>query len=148
MANMFASSKPMDPVEWANFDALANDVYHRFLQTVADGRDMSVEEVEAVASGRVWSGEDALEQGLVDQLGGFEEALSLAAEKSGLEGRPNIRTLGADLREDLREELLRGLQATNPLIDALPEGLVEMMRYEGLVDEHVFLMMPYHLNVQ
>ncbi|MEC7239599.1 MAG: signal peptide peptidase SppA [Myxococcota bacterium] len=147
MANMFASSKPMDPVEWANFDALANDVYQRFLQTVAEGRDMSVEDVEAVASGRVWSGEDAVEQGLVDQLGGFEEALDLAAEKAGLEDRPNIRTLGADLREDLREELLRSLEAPNPLIDALPTGLVEMMRYEGLVNENVFLMMPYHLSV-
>ena len=147
MANMFASSKPMDPVEWASFDALANDVYQRFLQTVADGREMSVEEVEAVASGRVWSGEDALEQGLVDQLGGFEEALSLAAEKAGLEGSPNIRTLGADLREDIREELLRSLRVTDPLVESLPEGLVEMMRYEGLMDEHVFLMMPYHLEV-
>ena len=64
-----------------------------------------------------------------------------------MEGSPNIRTLGADIREDLREEILRSLQATNPLLESLPEGLVEMMRYEGLTDEHVFLMMPYHLSV-
>ena len=36
---------------------------------------------------------------------------------------------------------------TDPLVESLPEGLVEMMRYEGLMDEHVFLMMPYHLEV-
>ena len=147
MANMFASSKPMDPVEWANFDALANDVYDRFIATVAEGRDMSIEEVEAVASGRVWSGEDALEHGLIDQLGGFEEALALAAEKAGLESVPNIRTFGSNLKEDIREELLRGLRGPNPLIESLPPALIEMMRYEALLNEHVFMMMPYQLVV-
>lgn len=59
--------------------------YDRFIEGVADGRDMPAEAVEAVAQGRVWSGEQALERGLIDGLGGLEEATARAAELAGLE---------------------------------------------------------------
>lgn len=59
--------------------------YDRFIEGVADGRDMPAEAVEAVAQGRVWSGEQALERGLIDGLGGLEAATARAAELAGLE---------------------------------------------------------------
>ncbi|ROS01166.1 protease-4 [Sinobacterium caligoides] len=59
--------------------------YHRFLMIVAEGRDMSLEQVEKVAEGRVWSGKDALERGLVDQLGSKQDAIAAAANLAGLE---------------------------------------------------------------
>jgi len=61
-------------------------VYRGFVQVVADGRKKSVEEVDAVAQGRVWVGRDARTRGLVDELGGFETALRLARER-GAAGR-------------------------------------------------------------
>ncbi len=60
------------------------DGYNRFITLVAESRDMSVEEVEAIARGRVWSGEDALAIGLVDHLGNFEDAVAAAARLAGL----------------------------------------------------------------
>jgi protease-4 len=147
MANMFASGKAMDPIEWERFDALARNVYDRFIEKVAEGREMSVEEVTAVASGRVWSGEDALEHGLVDQLGGFEEAIALAAEKAGMEEGYRVVAMGMDLKEDLKEEIIKHLRIQEDLFAVLPEPILEMMRYEWLMDEHLFMMLPYSLHV-
>lgn len=59
--------------------------YRNFLELVAEGRDMSVEEVDAIAQGTVWSAPDAKERGLVDELGGLEDAIAAAGELAGLE---------------------------------------------------------------
>jgi protease-4 len=61
-----------------------NKGYQTFITKVAEGRGMSVEEVKKVASGRVWSGLQAKENGLVDVLGSFDDAILLAAEKAGI----------------------------------------------------------------
>jgi len=62
-----------------------DDLYQQFLSRVATGRGMTVEEVDEVAQGRVWSGKKAKELGLVDELGDLEYAINLAAEKAGLD---------------------------------------------------------------
>ncbi|NBC20472.1 MAG: signal peptide peptidase SppA [Alphaproteobacteria bacterium] len=67
--------------------------YDRFTSIVAEGRDMSVEEVHERARGRVWSGEDALENGLVDEIGGFREAVDKAAELAGIEEGTQLRLI-------------------------------------------------------
>ncbi|HEX4872433.1 MAG TPA: signal peptide peptidase SppA [Nevskiaceae bacterium] len=59
--------------------------YADFLEGVASGRSLALAKVDEIARGRVWSGEDALALGLVDQLGDFQQALNLAAELAGLE---------------------------------------------------------------
>lgn len=61
-----------------------NDVYDIFIKNAAAGRGLSEAEVRAVASGRVWTGEQALQHRLVDKLGSFEDAVSIAAEKAGI----------------------------------------------------------------
>ena len=58
--------------------------YTQFVSRVAQGRDKAVEQVEAVAQGRVWAGADARDLGLVDELGGYQRAIELAAELAGL----------------------------------------------------------------
>ncbi len=58
--------------------------YHLFLQRVADGRHLSIEDVKKVAGGRVWPGDEAKKVGLVDELGGFDQAINLAAHESKL----------------------------------------------------------------
>jgi ClpP class serine protease len=57
---------------------LLGDTYHKFLKVVADSRHMSIGDVDAIAQGRVWTGEQAAQNKLVDQLGGFSEALAAA----------------------------------------------------------------------
>jgi protease-4 len=61
------------------------DHYEEFVNKVAESRDKSPEEIEEVAQGRVWSGKDALDNGLVDVLGGLSTAIDLAVDLSGLE---------------------------------------------------------------
>ncbi len=65
--------------------------YDRFLGIVAEGRGLSLEETDARARGRVWSGEDALERGLVDSLGGFRDAIAKAAELAEIEQEEDVR---------------------------------------------------------
>ncbi len=59
-------------------DQLLGDTYQKFLKVVADSRHLSIEDVNAIAQGRVWTGEQALHNKLVDQIGGFTEALAAA----------------------------------------------------------------------
>jgi protease-4 len=60
-------------------------IYQDFLAKVAKGRNMTIEQVDAIAQGRVWAGEKALEIGLVDAMGGLDRALASAAKLAGLE---------------------------------------------------------------
>ncbi len=66
-------------------ERVLDDLYARFKATVAEGRGLSPEEVEAAAKGRVWTGRQALERGLVDRLGGLREALAELRSLLGLE---------------------------------------------------------------
>lgn len=68
-------------------------IYNDFITKVADGRDgLKVEDVDAIGQGRVWSGTDAIRLGLVDELGGIDDAIFYAAEKAGIE-KEEIKTL-------------------------------------------------------
>ena len=61
-----------------------DDIYGKFLKLVANSRQLKVEQVAPVAGGRVWSGAQALKLGLVDKLGGLDEALAAVASEAGL----------------------------------------------------------------
>ena len=63
------------------------EIYDDFVEKVAEARDMTKEEVDGIARGRIWTGKQALENGLVDELGGLDLALSIARKKAGLEKR-------------------------------------------------------------
>ena len=69
---------------------LIDDVFSQFVDAVEKGREMEGEEVRALADGRIFTGRQAKEFGLVDELGDFEEAVNRAAELSGIEGKPVI----------------------------------------------------------
>jgi len=76
---------------WARFQAWLDRVYTDFTGKVSDGRNMPLEKVREVAKGRIWSGEDALALGLVDELGGFSVALRLCREAAGIELEEDIQ---------------------------------------------------------
>jgi len=79
-AAMFSTYEDFSPAGRERLDAFLDEVYSGFKQHVAAGRHLSAEQVEAVAKGRVWSGEEAKEKGLVDELGGYDVGLRLAQE--------------------------------------------------------------------
>ncbi len=84
-------NRPMDPVEAAFIQKSVNAIYERFLAVVRQGRSGKLKkDVEEIAEGRVWSGQQALEIGLVDEIGGLPQATAKAAELSGVGGNYRI----------------------------------------------------------
>lgn len=77
--DMYDMMRPLDSQETAHLLASVEQIYERFTQIVAEGRGMTVSDVDAIAQGRVWSGTQALEIGLVDAIGTLEDAIIHAA---------------------------------------------------------------------
>lgn len=84
-ADMFSTDRPFDEDEWRRLDAWLDRVYDDFTAKAAEDRRMGVEDLRAVARGRVWTGADALAHGLVDELGGLERAVEVACSRAGLD---------------------------------------------------------------
>ena len=78
-ADMLTMMRALTPKEEAYMQASVERIYTKFTSLVAEGRDMTVEDVDAIAQGRVWTGAEALEIGLVDEIGTLEDALEYAA---------------------------------------------------------------------
>ncbi|NBV57324.1 MAG: signal peptide peptidase SppA [Bacteroidetes bacterium] len=83
-SDMGRIDRPLTSNQKEYIGSIIDKIYDTFLTRVADGREMTKEEVHAVAQGRVWTGKMAKEVGLVDQLGGLEDAIAVAAEEAGL----------------------------------------------------------------
>jgi len=83
-SNILTAFDPLDTEERVIAQKMIDNFYTRFVNIVAEGRGMSYEEVDAIASGRVWAGTDALELGLIDMHGGLEKSIEVAAEMAGL----------------------------------------------------------------
>jgi len=92
-ADMFALSQPLDDVSRERLDEQVRDVYELFVNRVAGGRGMSAERVDEVGRGRVWTGEQALENGLVDALGGMTAAVGLAKDRLGLDPTADVELI-------------------------------------------------------
>jgi protease-4 len=90
-ALMFSSQTGFSEDEWAKLNEWLDFVYDDFTAKVALGRDMSREAVHEVARGRVWTGSDAADRGLVDELGGLRRAFDIARQKAGLPDDAPIR---------------------------------------------------------
>lgn len=81
---MWSVNKPFTPIQWMKVNAFIDQIYHNFKIRVAKGRNMLPHIVEKVARGRVWTGEQALALGLIDQLGGLSTAIALAKKEANL----------------------------------------------------------------
>jgi len=85
LAGSMRADRPLNPQLEAALTSGVAFAYKSFVQIVAEGRDMSVAEVDPLAEGRVWSAPDALKAGLVDSLGSLDDAIAAAAARAGLE---------------------------------------------------------------
>ncbi len=83
-ADIDSSVRPKTDAELAIYQKSVSQVYNLFLQKVAEYRELPQEKVRQIAQGRVWSGKEAQKIGLIDQIGGLEDAIAFAAERAGL----------------------------------------------------------------
>ncbi len=82
--------RPMTTEEIATWQAIIDEAYERFVEVVAEGRGMAIDDVKALADGRVYTGKQALGLGLVDQLDNLPATIQRAAELGGIKGEPRI----------------------------------------------------------
>jgi protease-4 len=105
LAGAVRPDRELDPELGRAIQMMIEDGYREFLSRVAEARSMSVEEVDRIARGRVWSGQDAHEIGLVDNLGGLEDAIASAAAMAELGDDYAVRFI--EKQPSLRERMAR-----------------------------------------
>lgn len=85
-----SSTRPLTDKERAYLQSLIDSMYNQFVSAVANSRNMEEEDVRKLADGRVFSGQEAQQNGLVDELGTYEDTIAAAALSAGIEGTPDI----------------------------------------------------------
>jgi len=142
-ADMWSGIEPMDEDEWAKFNGWLDRVYTDFTKKAADGRHMSLAKLQELAKGRVWSGVDAKERGLVDELGGYETALRLAKQAAHLAPDAQVEVREYPRQRNPFDEIFdkgressdeEGAQATARILAALRPAL-RTLREAGLLGD-------------
>jgi protease-4 len=124
-ADAWSPNAPFTEAQQQQVEAEADLFYTDFIQRVAAGRNLTVEAVDAVARGRVWTGADALERGLVDQLGGLRTAIRRAAALAGYDEDADVTIAsypGSSLLDALRPK-----QSSQPAAASLPEAVASLL---------------------
>lgn len=111
-ADFLLSSERLSPAAMARLETSVLDTYQLFLTRVADGRGLSVAEVDAIGQGRVWTGRQAKEIGLVDELGGLHAAVRRAKTSVGLEPTDDVFLIPFPKQRSLSEQLIEAFQLT------------------------------------
>ena len=83
-------TRPMTPEEKAYFQGLLDNMHTQFIQAVAEGRHLKVQDIQPIADGRVWTGDQALPLHLIDQIGDFRAAVTDTASSVGIKGEPQL----------------------------------------------------------
>jgi protease-4 len=83
-------TRPLTDAERAYFQSLISNMFDQFVATVASGRKMQEAQVRKLADGRVYTGQEAKADGLIDELGTYQDAIAAAAKMAGIEGTPKV----------------------------------------------------------
>lgn len=120
-ADAWSLNQPFTEEQRAHVEADADFFYADFVARVAEGRDLTTEAVDAVARGRVWTGADAKERGLVDELGGLRTAMARAKVLAGFDPDDEVKVLA--LPGSSLMEMLRPKPSSQPAAASLSEAV-------------------------
>jgi protease-4 len=121
-------TQPLSPELAALFQIAIEDGYDDFLKVVSEGRNMSVQDVNKVAQGRVWTGEDGVNNGLVDELGNLDTAIKLAAKLADLK---DFDLVSIEPKVSSKQAFLNQLFSKS--ISLLPSGIVQQSELLSLL---------------
>ncbi len=129
--DMGSPFRPLSAAEREIFQSMADQVHEQFLSAVAQGRGLAPDVMDRVSSGRIFTGQQAHDLGLVDQLGGLHEAVKVAAERAAIEGVPVVEKISPSrgpwwLRALLSEE--GGVHAGGSALRRFAEALEVLAR--------------------
>jgi protease-4 len=148
-SDILTVTRPLSEGEKAIIQQGVNEGYETFTTKAAAGRNMPIEEILDIASGRVWTGEQALENGLVDVLGGMDEAIAIAVDKAGISDDYKLKYYPK--YKPLMERLLES--GSNVKTQLIKEELGEMYFYLKEIKrlknyQGIQARMPYDISMQ
>ena len=152
--DMYSGFRPLDKAETAYMQASVEKIYDKFTSIVADGRNLDKSYVDSIAQGRVWAGSDALDLGLVDQIGTIKDAiLYAAASADGDYGQDLANWQIVEYPKPLTtmEKLIQAFNGDNAKVFAgTPfEGIEEaFMDWNGTRTGQVYARMPYEIEIK
>ena len=150
-ADMLGMMRPLTPNEEAYMQASVERIYTKFTSIVAEGRDMTVEAVDEIAQGRVWTGAEALEIGLVDQIGTLEDAIEYAALSiEGVTSVSDVQVAAFPKPKTTLETLLEALGGTESAFAGTPLESVEQafLSWDASQAGKVYARIPYEIVVR
>ncbi|MDQ3633519.1 MAG: signal peptide peptidase SppA [Acidobacteriota bacterium] len=163
-AGLFRETEKWTDEERAKFQEQANNIYYsNFVPKVAKGRNMSEEKVDSLGQGRVWTGQQAKANGLIDEFGGLEKAIDIAKDLAKLPADKDVKRVVMPQGQTLFDRLLgRGDDTTftkteeqiaqEAVIKALPEDVRRSLRYAELFDKmkrgETMMLMPFEIRMK
>jgi protease-4 len=160
-AGIFRETEHWTPEEKAKMTQQANGVYYdNFVPKVAKGRGKTNEEVDGLGQGRVWTGTQAKERGLVDEFGGLEKAIEIAKQLADLPADKDVRRIAYPEAKSFFETLMGGGASTETeeqkaqaaIVKSLPADIQKALRYAELFDRmqrgEAMMMMPFELEIK
>ncbi len=143
-AQLTSLTRPWTEAEQATLQKQIDVVYGTFLDRVAEGRGLPRAEVEKVAGGRVWTGRQALERKLVDQLGGLDDAVAVARQRAGLPAGAavEVRRAGGGWRDFRLSEAVAAATGEEPLLGRTLALLPELRTAALLLELGPVLALP------
>jgi protease IV len=159
-SGVLSMTTPFSESERAAMQKMLNDIYAQFTQKAAAGRKMDVEKLEKLARGRVYTGAQALQLGLVDELGTLSDAITYAKKAAGLDPDSKLERLDLPKPTSPFEALFgpidpssTGLRlVSSSLLKRLPAEVASQLQsldmYDLLARERVLCVMPFRLMVK
>ena len=150
-SDMYKMMRPLDKAEAAYMQASVENIYDKFTSLVAQGRGMSVEDVDNIAQGRVWTGAEALEIGLVDQIGTLEDAINYAAQL--IDGVTSYKEVNVECYPKpltTVELLLESIKGPTEVFAGTPLEGVEMAfrSWNQTQSGKAYARLPYEITIQ
>ncbi len=159
-AGIFRETQKWTPEERAKMEQQTNSIYFdNFIPKVATGRNKTIEEVDTLGQGRVWTGTQAKANGLIDEFGGLERAITIAKELAELPADKDVRRVVLPEPRPFLETFFSNDTALSAeqkaqagLLESLPEDLRRVFRYAAVIDRmqrgEAMLMMPFDLQIK
>jgi protease-4 len=144
-ATMFSAQQNFTPAQRAYIQKSLNDTYADFTKGVAQGRKMTVEAVDKIGKGRVWSGVQAKEIGLVDELGGLDRAIEIAKQLSNIPAGESVHIVRYPEEKSFFEQFLQR-QKDNNMSES--QSLESMINHILSQMDPVQARMPYELRIR
>lgn len=146
-AGLDAPTTPMTPEGRAKLIAEMQNIYDVFVHRVAVGRALSTEQVDSIGRGRVWTGTQAKEKGLVDEIGGFQVALEAAKRAAGIDVAQEVKLIFYPRQQSMLERLSSALEAHAATTLPAPLGDV-VVRLGWLGEGGVLTHMPQLIEIR